>query len=356
MMALLIIMLGIHLTYYVFLFSRLINISHIPNPLEKSRPHSIVVCFKNADSLVDRIVPILMTQASDDIVLVDDFSDDDTFQKLQYYSSERVQVIKASIDRPGKKQAAHDGISMARHNRILVTDADCMPKDHVWSSHMNAVDKKIVLGYSPMIKTPGMVNLFSRFETYMTGVQYLSYAVAGIPYMGVGRNMVLDRSLRNENLNLIKGQKLASGDDDLTVNAIATKDNTWICIDPNSIVYTESATTLRAFINQKTRHISTSVHYKLIHQCLLGLFSLSQVLFYLLLIGGLLSGTIPLQVCLVAYGVKQCVQIIVHHRLTKKLQESIGLHQHLLLDLLLFLYYLVMPFILLIRKNNNHWS
>lgn len=356
MMSLLIIALVVHLAYYLFLFMGLRSVQEGLPRVKKTLPHSIVVCFKNAESFVDNIVPILLTQSSDDIVLVDDFSDDGTLQKLKSYLSARVQVIETSIDRVGKKQAAHDGMSAARYDRILVTDADCMPKESVWSASMNAIDKRIVLGYSPMIKTSGMVNLFSRFETYMTGVQYLSYAVAGIPYMGVGRNMMIDKNLRSGNLQKIKGQNLASGDDDLTVNAIANGDNTGICISAESIVYTESATSLIGFINQKTRHISTSVHYKLIHQLLLGLFSLSQIVFYLLLLGGLFLGTIPVQVCLVAYGIKQCVQLMVHHRLIKKLHESILLHQHLLLDLLLFVYYLVMPFILLIRKNDNRWS
>ena len=345
-----------HLAYYVFLFARLIIFQQVSKHTDMPIPHSVVVCFKDAENLVDSIVPTILTQSSDDIVLVDDFSGDRTLERLQPYGSDRVQVLKTSVDRPGKKQAAHEGIVAARHDRILVTDADCIPKEAIWATSMNAVKKKIVLGYSPMIKTSGIVNLFSRFETYMTGVQYLSYALAGIPYMGVGRNMIIDRSLRSANLEYIRGKNLASGDDDLTINAIADRDNTGICIVEESIVHTKSATSLSGFINQKTRHISTSVHYKLIHQLMLGAFSLSQILFYILLFIGLFLGTIPLQVGLVAYGIKQCVQLMIHYRLTKKLHETIRLHQHLLLDLLLFLYYLVMPFILLIRKNDNRWS
>jgi hypothetical protein len=221
---------------------------------------------------------------------------------------------------------------------------------------MNSIDKPNVLGYSPMKKTSGLVNLFARFETYLTGVQYLSYAFARMPYMGVGRNMIIDNSLRASNLDKVKGQDLASGDDDLTINAIATGENTGICIQPDSFVFTDSPITLKGFITQKTRHISTSVHYKMIHQIMLGAFSASQILFYLFLIYGGLSGTIPIHICLIAYVVKQVVQISIHSLLIKKMKESIVIHQLLLLDLLLFLYYLVMPFILLIRKNDNRWS
>jgi hypothetical protein len=167
---------------------------------------------------------------------------------------------------------------------------------------------------------------------------------------------MIDRSLKTSKLEQIKGQDLASGDDDLTINAIATDENTGICIHPESFVFTDSSSTLKGFIIQKSRHITTSVHYKLIHQILLGTFSASQLFFYLLLLLGVVFGTISIHICLIAYIVKQVVQIVIHRLLLKKMNESIAIHQLLLLDLLLFIYYLVMPFILLIRKNDNRWS
>jgi glycosyltransferase involved in cell wall biosynthesis len=323
---------------------------------KESSSISIVVCFKNEESSVDKVLPNLLAQEVDDIVLVDDFSTDLTFAKLTTYKSERVQILRTSKKRPGKKQAVNDGIAAAKYNRILFTDADCIPVSSNWSQRMNSIDKSIVLGYSPMKKTSGLVNLFARFETYITAVQYLSYALARLPYMGVGRNVMIDRSLRASNLDKIKGQHLASGDDDLTINAIATSINTGICIHPDSFVFTDGPRTLSRFITQKTRHISTSVHYKFLHQLMLGSFSASQILFYLLFFLGVVFGTIPLTIWLMAYMIKQIVQISIHSLLIKKMKERIAIHQLLLLDLLLFLYYLVMPFILLIRKNDNRWS
>ncbi len=356
MIGLLFLFLTIHLLYYLFLFVRLVKVKSNTDLLTDSSSISIVVCFKNEENAVDKILSILLEQKSDDIVLVDDFSTDQTFEKLSRYRSERVKVIRTSMDRPGKKQAANDGAVAAKYDRILFTDADCLPASSDWAQRMNTIEKPIVLGYSPMKKTSGLVNLFARFETYMTGVQYLSYSLAGMPYMGVGRNMVVDRSLKASNQRKIKGQELASGDDDLTINAIATGENTGICIHPKSIVFTDSPSTLRGYITQKTRHISTSVHYRMIHQIMLGTFSASHILFYLLLLLGGLSGTISVKIFLIAYIVKQVVQISIHGLLIKKMNESIAIHQLLLLDLLLFLYYLVMPFILLIRKNDNRWS
>jgi glycosyltransferase involved in cell wall biosynthesis len=356
MIGLLIMFTLVHLLFYLFLFAQLVNEKGVIESAKETKLISIVVCFKDEEKNVDTILKTLLLQKSDDIVLVDDFSADQTFEKLSRYKSERIQIIRASIDLSGKKQAVNDGIASAKHDRILLTDADCIPATSDWSIIMNSVEKPIVLGYSPMKKTKGLVNLFARFETYLTGVQYLSYAKVGLPYMGVGRNMIIDRYLRASNLDNVKGQNLASGDDDLTINAIATKENTGICIHPDSFVLTDSPVTLKGFISQKTRHVTTSVHYKFVHQIMLGAFSASQILFYLLLFLGAVIGTIPIQICLIAYIVKQVIQILIHTRLIKKMKESITIHQLLFLDLLLFLYYLVMPFILLIRKNDNRWS
>jgi hypothetical protein len=44
-----------------------------------------------------------------------------------------------------------------------------------------------------------------RFETFHTAMQYLSYALAGIPYMGVGRNLSYKKDIfiRNKGFSSI---------------------------------------------------------------------------------------------------------------------------------------------------------
>ena len=161
MTGLLILVLFVHLLYYLFLFVRLV--SNDAELKKEIKPISIVVCFKNEEKTVEVFLKKLLVQKIDDIVLVDDFSIDKTFEKLSAYQSETVQVIRASSNRPGKKQAVNDGIASAKYDRILFTDADCIPGTSDWSIIMNSTDKPIVLGYSPMKKTQGLANLFARF-------------------------------------------------------------------------------------------------------------------------------------------------------------------------------------------------
>jgi hypothetical protein len=56
-------------------------------------------------------------------------------------------------------------------------------------------ETEIVLGYGAYHKKKGLLNKLIRFETFHTALQYLSYALAGIPYMGVGRNLSYKKGL-----------------------------------------------------------------------------------------------------------------------------------------------------------------
>ena len=213
-----------------------------------------------------------------------------------------------------------------------------------------------VLGYGPMKKVKGLVGLFARFETYMTAIQYLSYALIGLPYMGVGRNIKIDRALVLAQRDKIKGSHLASGDDDLMINALSSKENSRICIEPESFVYSMPKTSLRAFLKQKTRHISTSPYYKTKHKLLLGAFSGSYILFFLMLILGMITGTITIKFGLIILLVKWVIQQMVNFRVMKKLNEQDLFWKFPFLDILFFVYLLIMPFYYLFNKNNSSWN
>jgi len=353
---LLIVVLIIHLLYYVVIFRKVAHVSTAESIDSKSNDISLVICFKNEADRVESLMKSVLHQAVSDIVLVDDFSIDETLNKLLQYQSERVQVIQPKIDKPGKKQAMQDGLATAKYDRVLVTDADCIPASQDWAAQMNSIDKPLVLGYGPMVVTDTFVNQFARFETYMTAIQYMGYALWGRPYMGVGRNMIIDKSIRNRNIDQIKGRDLASGDDDLTINAIATGDNIGVCLHLNSFVYSHSRQTWATFINQKKRHLTTSTHYKPIHQILLATFSGSHIAFYLLVMIGLIAGTIGPKIAFCTFVTKQLAQYWVHRSTSKKLHIRMSFVQFVMMDVVLFLYYSIMPFILLTSKNKNHWS
>jgi hypothetical protein len=144
----------------------------------------------------------------------------------------------------------------------------------------NANQKKIVLGYSPYKKRKGLVNALIRFDAFHAGMQYLSLALAGMPYMGVGRNLLYHKELFFQNKGFINHYTISSGDDDLFINRVANRKNTGIVASRESFVWTEPKRSMAQWFQQKRRHYTTGGHYRFGHQLVLGLYAILQLLFW----------------------------------------------------------------------------
>jgi hypothetical protein len=190
----------------------------------------------------------------------------------------------------------------------------------------------------------------------MTALQYLSYALIGIPYMGVGRNIKIDKAIVLAQREKIKGTHLASGDDDLMINALSSKENTSICIEPESFVFSQPKTSISAFLNQKTRHISTSPFYKPMHKFLLSAFSGSYILFFTMLIISVVTGTLSIKLGFVILLAKWVIQQMINFRVMKKLKEEDLFWKFPFLDILFFFYLLIMPIYYVLNKKKATWN
>jgi biofilm PGA synthesis N-glycosyltransferase PgaC len=123
-----------------------------------------------------------------------------------------------------------------------------------------------------------------RFDAFVAAMQYLSAAINGRPYMGVGRNLSYRKNVFFRSKGFAKHNHILSGDDDLFVNENATSTNTALEIDPGSFTYTEAKKTFSQWLRQKSRHLSTAAYYKSSHKFSLSVKNGSVILFYLLLI------------------------------------------------------------------------
>jgi hypothetical protein len=118
------------------------------------------------------------------------------------------------------------GIKTAIYETLLLTDADCVPASEHWMQLMQDGyhdDIEIVLGYGAYHKRSGLLNKLIRFETFHSALQYLSFALAGQPYMGVGRNLSYKRDVFFRNKGFSAINQIPGGDDDLFINKVATK-------------------------------------------------------------------------------------------------------------------------------------
>lgn len=281
--------------YYAYFFSRLSFYKPKIKRESQQHPVSVIICAKDEDKNLAKNLPDIIFQKYDSTlqrVIVNDNSQDDSKFILQELNREFKALTIVELEHEakhiaGKKFPLSVGIKEAKNEILLLTDADCVPASENWvykmqDAYEDGID--IVLGYGAYQKLPGFLNKVIRFETFHSALQYLSYALAGQTYMGVGRNLSYKRSLFLNNKGFASISHLPGGDDDLFINKVATKKNTAIVIDADAHTLSTPKKRWKDWRWQKTRHFSTSKYYKPKHKFLLGFYSLAHFLFYPLVI------------------------------------------------------------------------
>jgi cellulose synthase/poly-beta-1,6-N-acetylglucosamine synthase-like glycosyltransferase len=255
-------------------------------------PLSVIICAKNEKDNLTNHLPLILAQKypNFEVIVVDDGSSDGTSQLL-IELQEKYETLKIFTLEPdkkvgfGKKEALTLGISMAQHEWLVMTDADCVPASAEWLkllSEKMTDEKEMVLGVGLYEKKWTLLNMLIRFETILVALQYLNFAEMGMPYMGVGRNIAYKKSLFNINGGFEKHKETSSGDDDLFVNAVATSQNCTFCMDQKAFTYSLAPQTWKDWIRQKERHYTTGKKYKFGHQITLSFFLASKWLFWVM--------------------------------------------------------------------------
>jgi poly-beta-1,6-N-acetyl-D-glucosamine synthase len=280
----------IQMFYYLFFYARLSFRNNNAAVISTGEPVTIVICARDEAENLEKNLPLILEQDYPDfeVVVVNDCSDDNTEEVLERlkkkYKNLRSTIIKRDIKfSHGKKLALTIGLKAARHDWILLTDADCRPDSRLWVTHMQKhfiPSNDIALGYGGYTKEKGFLNKVIRYDTFFIAMQYFSFALAGYPYMGVGRNLAYKRSLFFSNRGFASHLKLESGDDDLFINEVAKKTNT--AVEFSSQAHTSSTPhkTWKGWFRQKSRHLTTGFHYRGSTRFLLGLEASSRLIFY----------------------------------------------------------------------------
>ncbi len=260
----------------------------------KTQPVSVVICAKNEHLNLKNNLPLVLEQNHPDfeVVLVDDQSTDESSRLLKElkkrYPHLNVIRINENVNFfKGKKLPLSVGIKSAKHDIVVLTDADCRPVSRLWLQKIQkrfSHDTEIVLGYGGYEKKKGFLNTLIRYDALTVAMNYFSFSLAGLPYMGVGRNLAYKKDLFFKAGGFTSHYRISSGDDDLFINQVANRKNTEIEISPESFTISSPKDAFKSWFLQKKRHFSTGNYYKKKHKILLGLFGLSNFSFYVSLI------------------------------------------------------------------------
>ncbi|HAD34946.1 MAG TPA: glycosyl transferase family 2 [Chitinophagaceae bacterium] len=360
----------IHFFYYLFFFARLAFYRKDETvPVDAPFPVSLIICAFNEEANLKKNLPLWLSQQYHkngrrfyEVIVVNDNSEDDSFyllnqMKEKYPHLHVVHLTQEAKLIPGKKFPLSMGIKSARFEHLLLTDADCEPSGEHWLSRMARGfegNKTVVLGYSPYIKYPGWLNKKIRFETLLTAIQYLSYALARIPYMGVGRNLAYVKTLFNANKGFSSHHHIISGDDDLFINQVAKGKLTKVVIHPEAFTRSEPKKTNEHWRFQKRRHLSTGKYYQRKHQFLLGFYAMSHFLFWLSIIPCILFHQWYL-IAISLFLFRWLVQFIIFERCCTLLDEKDLVPLIWVFDFWLLFYNLAnLPSILF--KTNRSWK
>lgn len=234
---------------------------------------SVIVPFRNESSNIINSYKSLTKQnfPADkyEIIFVDDFSTDDSYQKLKnLIQSDNVKLISVPEDysvNAHKKRAIRFGIENARGELIVTTDADCIHNSGWLISLVSFFDDQTGFVSGP-VEFISDKSLFSRMQK----LEFAGLVITGAGLIGAGSpticnaaNIAYRKKAYDEAGGFNFQMNLSSGDDELLMQKIHKNTNYKVkfALDNDAIVKTSANNTVNEFYQQRKRWASKGLFY-----------------------------------------------------------------------------------------------
>lgn len=324
------------LLYYFGLFARFSFRKEKPlHATEDFPPVSIVITARDEAHNLIKSLPSLLTQEypNYEVVLVNDNSRDETASllveyKQRYNHLHPVDLSSSISNMQGKRFPLSIGIQAATHEKVLLTDACCIPSSPYWLQHVAQQfvrNTQIVIGHVTCPKQEGANNRIQRYDALMSSLQAFSYAMANMPVLANGRNLAYTKTIFFQNQKKFVSQfRLPFGDDDIFINEIAKKNIQNVVSHPDATIIQPQDSFFNWLRKKRFQCISRS-HYKLKSRFVLRNYNCMSLLFYFAAIVALIVSLGNLACLLTAIGiivVKIASQYVVQGMAAAKLNEK----------------------------------
>jgi cellulose synthase/poly-beta-1,6-N-acetylglucosamine synthase-like glycosyltransferase len=256
---------------------------------------SVIVPARNEASAIAQLLSSLQNQSYPkncfEIIVVDDFSTDETAAIVKGFDLQNLKLIEPNVDSniSSKKKAIEAGIQQAIGELIVTTDADCIAPPN-WLQTINSFhqQKKTSFIAAPVKFTHNnsFLQVFQSLD-FMTlqGITAASVA-ANFHTMCNGANLAYTKKAFEEADGFQGIDRVATGDDMLLMYKIWKRNpaRVFYLKSKEAIVTTPPMQTWKAFINQRKRWASKTLvydDYRII--AVLGFIYLFNVLFFVLI-------------------------------------------------------------------------
>lgn len=297
----------IQLFFHLFIYRRPYRYEkkreELPVPEDTLPGISVIITSKNDAEELQKNLPYILEQDYPDfeVIVVNSGSTDETDTVLkaaeQSYTRLYHTYVPDGTDEVNEKKLALTlGIKAAKHEVLLFTEAYCRPCSAQWIRTYGkefAQGKEVVMGYCRLrINGKVAARRFIRFDNLVHHLKFLSMAIAGKPFMAIGRNMAYKKSLFFEQKGFFSILNIDGGEDDLYINRVARKKNTGVLLSAESMTETGIVDSFSTWRSLKSKYVYTKQFYKGFAARLFGWETFSKYAFYLSFMTVLLLGII----------------------------------------------------------------
>ncbi len=254
------------------------------NQIEQVRPEqsntqfTVIIPARNEAANIKACVDSILNQDyptdAFEIIVIDDFSEDDTAFIVQALSQQYPQVrllkladhCKEGETLAYKKKAIEIAVAQAKGDWILTTDADCIVPTRwlfLYNAYIQANQPSFVAAPVMFIKTAGILNQFQLLDFLALQGITAAAVVAGKHSMSNGANLGFEKAAFIAVGGYQGVDHIASGDDMFLMHKMKQTLHKPVgyLFHPDAIVLTAAMDTWKGFIMQRIRWASKARYY-----------------------------------------------------------------------------------------------
>lgn len=231
-----------------------------------------------------------------DIIIVDDSSEDDTWQTLQNFKD----ITSLKNNGTGKKDAITTAVQCSRSELIISTDADCYMGKNWVTSLVNVYENTravMVCGPVQIIQNKPDKNFVKQFLFQLQALEFHSLILLTASYLNLRKpftcnaaNIAYQRQLFIDTNGYQSNQHIASGDDEFLMHQFKKHGLIKFVQHEDAIIRTEALTSFTSYVQQRIRwaskHKNYTQNYMKFALLIMALQQMSSIIAILLLLMG----------------------------------------------------------------------